>query len=187
MKNLEYYKNLEYKIIVEPQNFEGETYYNCYSEELGKYSCFGQGETIEEAVKNFYNEKDFFIESLYTNNLSIPEPELPQEGLLSGVFNLRMDPTTHTLLALQARKNKLSLNQYVNKLIDRNVSVDLFAERITPMFEEMKGLIFTHDCNVKQQFRNFWLNIGLKKMASEMTESWVEIYSDEFDYEDIAA
>jgi predicted HicB family RNase H-like nuclease len=187
MKNLEYYKNLEYRIIIEHQSFEDESYYICYSEELGKYSCFGQGDTINEAIKSFYIEKDLFIESLYSDNLSIPEPEKTIEGLLSGVFNIRMDPSTHTLLANQAKKNKLSLNQYVNKLIDRNVSIDLFTERISPMFSEMKDLIITHDCNVKQQFKNFWLNIGLKKIAASINDDWPEVYSNEHEYEDLAA
>lgn len=187
MKNLEYYKNLEYRIIIEPQKFENEVYYICYSEELGKYSCFGQGDTVEDAIKSFYFEKDFFIESLFSNNLSIPEPEKSNESLLSGVFNLRTDPATHTLLADQARKNNLSLNQYVNKLIDRNVSIDLFAEKVSPLFKEMKDLIITHDTNVKQQFKNFWLDLGLKKAALNINKDWVDVYNDELDYEDLAA
>lgn len=187
MKNLEYYKNLEYRIIIEHQRFEDETFYICYSEELGKYSCFGQGDSIEEAIKCFYTEKDYFIESLYSNNLSIPEPEKSVEGLLSGVFNLRMDPGTHTLLANQARKNKLSLNQYVNRLIDRNIGVDLFTEKVAPMFNEMKDLIITHDCNVKKQFKNFWLNMGLKKVAASINDEWTTVYCNESDYGDIAA
>jgi predicted HicB family RNase H-like nuclease len=187
MKTLEYYKNLEYRLIIERISFESEIYFNCYSEELGKYSCFGQGDTAEDAVNNFYAEKDDFIESLYANNLSIPEPDNYQDVLLSGVFNLRMDPATHTLLAIQAKKNRLSLNQYVNKLIDRNLSTEIIAEKIEPMFKEMKELITTHDCNVKQQFRNFWLNTGMKSLASGINDDWVEVLNEPYEYGDLAA
>ena len=187
MKNLEYYKNLDYRIIIEKQSFENEIYYICFSEELGKYSCFGQGDSIEEAIENYKIEKDIFIESMYEDNLKIPLPETTSVDLLSGVFNVRTDPTTHTKLAHQAKKNNLSLNQYVNKLLDKNSIIDSYVELLIPKFDEMKNLIVTHDCNVKQQFRNFWLNIGLKQIVSSMNEDWNEDIEGDLCYNELAA
>lgn len=187
MKNLEYYKNLEYKIIIEKQTFENETYYICFSEELGKYSCFGQGDSIEEAIKSYQIEKDIFIEELYHENLQIPLPEQSTNVLLSGIFNVRTDPATHTQLAHQAKKYNLSLNQYVNKLLYKNSVLDSFVDALNPKFEEMKELITIHDCNVKQQFRNFWINIGMKNIASSYNDDWIEEVEGEMCYDDLAA
>lgn len=187
MKNLDYYKNLEYKIIIEKQSFENEMYYMCFSEELGKYSCFGQGDTIEEAIKSYQVEKNIFIESLYEEDLKIPLPESSPSDLLSGVFNVRTDPTTHTQLAYQARKHNLSLNQYVNRLLYKNSILDSFVDVLNPKFDEMKDLIVAHDCNVKQQFRNFWLNMGMKKVISATNKDWNKEMEEDLFYDDIAA
>lgn len=187
MKNLEYYKNLEYRIIIEKQSFENETYYICYTEEFGKYSCFGQGANSEEAITNYQLEKDIYIESLFEENLKIPIPESSTADLLSGSFIVRTDPVTHTKLARQAKKSKLSLNQYVNSLLYRNSILDSYVETITPKFDEMKELIVKHDCNVKQQFMNLWLNMGMKKVASTINKDWNQEMEDNLCYKDIAA
>jgi len=75
-KDLSYYQNLEYRIIVEPVIDEFGKEYIAYVEELGKYSCFGKGKTPQDAISSFLKEKDDFIEFLYNKGKPIPEPVL---------------------------------------------------------------------------------------------------------------
>ncbi|MGQ8336883.1 toxin-antitoxin system HicB family antitoxin [Sunxiuqinia sp. A32] len=187
MKNLEYYKGLDYKMIIEKQSFEGETFFVCFSEELGRYSCFGQGDSVEEAIKNYQVEKDFFIETLCEEGLKVPEPSKEQSELLSGVFNVRTDPATHTNLALQAKRNNLSLNQYVNKLLHEGSALSSVTDILVPKLQEMTNMIVAHDCSVKEQFKEFWLNIGLKNIKSKISSGWNEEMGNELEFSDIAA
>ena len=77
-KSLGYYKNLSYKIILETITDESGTDYMAYTHELGKYSCYGVGKTEKEAIANFKNEKDDFLEYLYDTKKPIPELEVNQ-------------------------------------------------------------------------------------------------------------
>ena len=114
-KSLAYYQSLEYNIIVEKETMDNESWYIAYSKELGKYACYGQGETAEEALESYKNEKYDFITYLFQNKKPIPEPVInPYESLLSGTFNVRTTPELHTLIAHQASEQGVSLNQYVN-------------------------------------------------------------------------
>jgi len=42
MYNLEYYKSLEYRVIIEKDSFEEENWYIAYAHELGKKACYGE-------------------------------------------------------------------------------------------------------------------------------------------------
>jgi predicted RNase H-like HicB family nuclease len=75
-KDIEYYKNLEYSVIVEKQEQDGEIWYIAYSTELGKFACYGRGETQVDALNNFNEEKETFIEFLFNEGNEIPEPNI---------------------------------------------------------------------------------------------------------------
>jgi len=77
-KDLDYYKNLDYRIIIELVTDEYGKEYMAYSHELGKYSCYGTGKTKADAIDNYQVEKDEFIEYLFENNKPIPEPTIEQ-------------------------------------------------------------------------------------------------------------
>ena len=124
-KELDYYKNLEYRIITEPVIDEFGKEYMSYCKELGKYSCYGTGRTQSEAVNNFINDKDEFIEYLYDNNKPIPEPVIqPDEPLPNGVITLRTTPVMHAQLILQSKENGVSLNQYLNQMISSSSAIN---------------------------------------------------------------
>jgi predicted HicB family RNase H-like nuclease len=117
-KNLSYYQAFDYTIIVEKETQDNESWYIAYSTELGKHACYGRGNSPEEAVESYKNEKYDFINFLFQNRKPIPEPEERiEEVLLSGFFNVRTTPELHTLLAKHANIQGVSLNQYVNILL----------------------------------------------------------------------
>lgn len=135
-KTLDYYKNLRYKVIVQPEYYENEKWYIAYCNELGKYSCRGEGETYEEAVKNFEEEKNNFIEYLYKNKKNIPEPEIYESKEYSGNINIRMNPDLHAMLAENAKLKGISLNQYIIFLLTQNVSLDAVSRKFDIKFDQ---------------------------------------------------
>jgi len=117
-KTLDDFKQLSYKIIIETINDEFGTEFMAYTRELGKYSFYGKGRTIQEAVSDFQIIKDEFIEYLFDNNKPIPEPiTQSDEPLPNGVITLRTTPVMHAQLIQQAKDNNVSLNQYLNQMI----------------------------------------------------------------------
>ena len=78
-KDLKYYKYLTYNIIVEKQEIDGETWFIAFTNELGKFACYGRGETQIEALNSFMVEKDVFIEYLFSEGKEIPEPKNDME------------------------------------------------------------------------------------------------------------
>ena len=71
-KDLKYYQNQEYKIIIESVTDEYGKEYIAYCNELGKYSCYGTGVTQIEAINKFLQDKNEFIEYLFDEKKAYP-------------------------------------------------------------------------------------------------------------------
>lgn len=71
-KNLQYYKELKYKIIIEELD---DGYYEAYINELGRWTCTAAGITKVEAIEHLKALKDWLIEDWYKRDEIIPEPE----------------------------------------------------------------------------------------------------------------
>lgn len=149
MKTLEYYKSLDYDIIVRREELDGERWFVAYCNEFGLNACHGIGDTEEEAIASYKEEKRLFLELLYSNGESIPEP-ITANSSFSGIFTIRTTPWLHSLLASQASKNKVSVNSYVNQMLAFCVGKDVayhnfvdFAEkltlRLTEQYESIKN------------------------------------------------
>lgn len=72
-KDLQYYKSLEYNVIIKKEELDGEKWYVAYCNELGLNACHGIGEDKVSALNSFIEEKDAFIEMLYEKGEPIPE------------------------------------------------------------------------------------------------------------------
>jgi predicted HicB family RNase H-like nuclease len=115
-KDLKYYQGLEYRILIEKIEDENDSMYLAYTNELGKYSCYGKGTNQIEAIQSFLEEKNDFIEHLFNSGEAIPEP-LKENDRFSGVFNVRTSPIIHANLVYQARELDISLNLYLNQIL----------------------------------------------------------------------
>ena len=71
-KTLEYYQSLEYDIIIHCVEMDDMKFYMAYCVELGMGSCYGRGDTMHEALDSYIEDKKYFIQYLFENNLSIP-------------------------------------------------------------------------------------------------------------------
>lgn len=79
--------------------------------------CVGQGDTIEEAIDELKSNEESWLETAKEVGLRIPEPSIELENEYSGKFVTRVSPTVHRDASENARKQGISLNQYVNNAI----------------------------------------------------------------------
>jgi len=152
-KDLKYYKELEYSIIIEKQEMDGETWYIAYANEFGKYACFGRGENQIEALNNFLEEKDIFIEYLFHKKKEIPEPKMSEYEKFSGFFNVRTSSIIHAILVNQAKELGISLNLYLNQILSSAVENKKNEIPIMNKIAELCSKLDTHHFEVTKQLR----------------------------------
>lgn len=171
-KSLDYYLSLNYKIIVQRESLEDEVWYIAYCNELGKYACYGQGITYEEALSSFHVEKEVFIEALYFQNKSIPEP-IPDDDLISysGIFNVRTTPEMHGLLIQQASDAGVSLNKFVNTILAYNAGVQRTFHDMLPELEEIKQLLNMHHSFVSDKL-NYRFSSPSEIQSPKSSDDW---------------
>ena len=112
--NLNDYINLKYPFEMIPDELEG-GYTIVYPDLIGCISC---GNTIEDAIKNGEEARIAWIKSEIENNNDIPLPG--DLSSYSGQFKLRIPKTLHRSLALNAKKEGISMNQYCLYLLSKN-------------------------------------------------------------------
>ncbi len=122
-KDLDYYLNLNYKIIVEKIAEENGGGYEAYIKEFGKYTCNGCGETYQEAIKDLLKYKNDLINEWHNKGYNIPEPEEEKEKF-SGRFTARVPIELHKRLYEASKRENISFNQYVVYLIGKNLDFD---------------------------------------------------------------
>lgn len=116
MKNdLNYYLNLPYRLSIVPDLEEG-GYAASYPELPGCVTC---AETIEEAVSLALDAKNSWLTVAYNNGDDIPEPDSLNK--YSGQFKLRIPRTLHRDLAIRAREEGVSMNQYCATVLAKHI------------------------------------------------------------------
>lgn len=152
-KDLKYYKDLAYNIVVEKQEMDGETWFIAFTSELGKVACYGRGETQIEALNSFMEEKDAFIEYLLNEGKDIPEPKIDDSEKFSGFFNVRTSSIIHANLVHQAKDLDISLNLYINQILATAVEKNRLENTIMNKLGEICGKIDNHHYEVTRQLR----------------------------------
>jgi len=105
-KDLNYYMTLPYKIVIEPDVNGGMV---VHVPELP--GCISQGDNLEDAYKMIEDAKRVWIESALEDGAVIPEPANED---FSGKFVVRVPKSLHKILTEQAKEEGVSLNQYIN-------------------------------------------------------------------------
>lgn len=114
MKTLNDYMALPYRLeIVEDQEEGG--FVVSYPDLPGCITC---GDTIEDAMNNAKDAKKAWIEAALEEGIEINEPDSIED--YSGQFKLRIPKTLHRTLALNAKREGISMNQYCVYLLSRN-------------------------------------------------------------------
>ena len=108
MNDVKYYINLPYNYIVKPINDESGSYF--FAKILEFDGCQSTGQSFEEAYNNLKEVMELWIETKLENGLEIPLPITTEN--YSGKFIIRIPKSLHYKLAVEAKQEGVSLNQY---------------------------------------------------------------------------
>ncbi len=122
-KDLEYYVNLPYNIIIEQWDDGAGLYWVARIVELPH--CLIHGATPEEAAAEIEEVKRDWIKSNLERGLKIPKPIVHTH---SGQISLRIPPSLHKVLARRAAAEGVSLNQYMTAALARSAGLEDMAK-----------------------------------------------------------
>ncbi|OGO31598.1 MAG: hypothetical protein A2Z29_02930 [Chloroflexi bacterium RBG_16_56_11] len=119
-RDLDYYTNLPYTVLVEQWDDGKGPYWVARVAELPH--CMIHGDTPEEAIKEIEEVKRDWIKSNLQRGLKIPEPKPCK---FSGQIRLRISPSLHKLLTHRAVIENVSLNQFMSIALAQSVGVNV--------------------------------------------------------------
>ena len=114
MKTIDEYMKLPYRIELIPDPDEG-GFAAAFPDLPG---CLSSGETVEAACRNAEDAKREWLTAALEEGIAIPEPDSIED--YSGQFKLRLPRSLHRQLALQSRREGVSMNQYCVFLLSQN-------------------------------------------------------------------
>ena len=112
------YMNLKYPFEIIPDESEG-GYVILYPDLPG---CLSQGETIDKAIKNGEDARLTWISSELEEGNDIPLPNSLND--FSGQFRIRIPKNLHKRIAIDAKREGVSMNQYILYLLSRNEALE---------------------------------------------------------------
>lgn len=107
--------------------------------------CIAEGRTSAEAIKNIGEAKKEWLELALEEEAEIPVPS--EELEYSGHILLRMAKSLHATLARMARRENISLNQFINQLLCVNLGlrlVEKFDEKLEKGLREAEVRMLPH-------------------------------------------
>lgn len=122
-KDLKFYLNLRYPITIHPDPDGG---YVAEIEELP--GCMTQAETLDEVFKAIEDARQVWIQGTYEMGQDIPLPK-DMEGY-SGKFIVRIPRSLHRNLVRAAKREGVSLNQYIASLLAAGVQWDTIPSQV---------------------------------------------------------
>ncbi len=122
-KDIEYYLSLRYPVTVHPDPEGG---FVAEIEEL--HGCMTQAETLDEVFKAIEDARQLWIKTAYNEGQDIPLPRDMEQ--YTGKFLVRIPRSLHHALARAAKREGVSLNQYVTSLLAAGVSGDIMRTQV---------------------------------------------------------
>ena len=157
MKGIDYYLRLNYSISL--RRLEEDEGGGWLAEIPGLPGCMSDGETTEEALINIQDAKLCWLESALAQGVQVPLPRKQIDEQYSGKFTLRIPKTMHRMLAMAAKEEGVSLNQYIQNLLSFG-----FGQVTANIVPDNKQIIVsinhydgTYDSNVGPS-RELWRN-----------------------------
>ena len=119
-KTIDYYLTLPYRMELIPDAEEG-GFTVCFPDLPGCLTC---SETMEDIIETAVDAKKAWLEAAIDEGLQIPEPSVDEDiSKYSGQFKLRIPKSLHRSLAIHAKREGISMNQYCNYLLAMNDAV----------------------------------------------------------------
>ena len=118
-KDLNYYLRLPYSVVLIPAEEGG------YAVKIAELpGCLSQGETVEEALAMIEDAKRGWLEVALNEGMDIPEPGREEEEY-SGRILLRAPKSLHRELVQRARREGVSLNQFITYQLSKGLRKDV--------------------------------------------------------------
>ncbi|MDD4324687.1 MAG: toxin-antitoxin system HicB family antitoxin [Eubacteriales bacterium] len=119
LKDLEYYMNLAYLIVIREFIDEGDTIFEAKIEELPGLKIYSS--SLDEALCELNEAKEAWLETSLELNRPIREPK---DSLIeySGLTTIRMSRSLRKKLAELAEEENISLNAVIAQLLERIMS-----------------------------------------------------------------
>lgn len=123
VKPIEFYLGLNYPITI-------------YRDEEGGFvaeiedlpGCITEGETLEEVNQRIGDALEGWIHAAYEDDVEIPLPRTDEE--YSGKFMVRIPKYLHRRLVEKAKREGVSLNQYVESILSAGVATQNVIDEI---------------------------------------------------------
>jgi len=132
-KDLDFYLNLRYPVTVHADPDGG---FVAEIEELP--GCITQGETLAEVFEAIEDARRGWIQAAYENGQDIALPRDVEE--YSGKILVRIPKNLHRTLAHVAKREGVSLNQYITSLVAAGVRGDAMAEKMEAVLSKIQLL-----------------------------------------------
>jgi len=133
-KTVRYFLELDYPITIYRAEEGG---YVAEIEDLP--GCVTEGETLEEVTQRIEDARKAWIETAYEDGMKIPLPRTHEQ--YSGKFMVRIPKYLHRRLAEQAKREGVSLNQYVESILAQGASTQDVSEKILARLENQSRKI----------------------------------------------
>ncbi len=116
MKTIDYYMSQPYRLEIIPDKEGGFTAW--YPELPGCVTC---AETLEGVTAGAQDAKREWLKAALEDGVQIYEPyDEVDVSAYSGQFKIRMPKSLHRALAIHAKMEGISMNQYCNYLLAKN-------------------------------------------------------------------
>ncbi len=153
-KDLDFYLNLHYPVTVHADSEGG---FVAEIEELP--GCMTQSETLEEVFEAIEDARRGWIQVAYEDSQVIPLPRDLEE--YSGKILIRIPKSLHRDLSHAAKREGVSLNQYITSLVAAGVRGDVVAEKMEAVLSKIqllsqpKSALLFAKFGVKEEPRQF--------------------------------
>lgn len=139
---LSFYIDLHYPIALYPEENGGFT-----AAVMDLPGCVSQGHTVEAAIEGIQAARDHWLETAYKHGDLIPLPST--KAAYNGKALINMPSTLHRRLADSARREGVSLNQYIVTLLSEQ---NAFSE-ISAIQEKLDAIQRQLACKDSQRAR----------------------------------
>jgi predicted HicB family RNase H-like nuclease len=126
----------------------------------------GDGETIQEAINNLSEIKEYLFSQYIEKGIPIPEPPTNEDKSYSGRFVLRIPAELHQSLSTEAQKNNTTLNQYCIYLLTRKSCLKTIQDEVSDLCNELRKKIEETDYSFENEGPSNIISFDEQKYAS---------------------
>ena len=130
---------MKYPYRVFKAEYEGKAFWVAKSDSLK--GCVGQGDSLEEALNELEENEVAWIETAKEFGIAIPDIAVEQVNEYSGKLTLRISPSEHEKAAKYAKREGVSLNQYIHDAVVAKNAEHRLSGYITSQMKDTIGLI----------------------------------------------